>query len=370
MAEDERIYRHLWSMVPNMGTQTMKRLVEQSGSLAHAWEEASLTDLGHWLSETKGKKMYPYLQRMRDKTDPETERKRLEGMGIHLIVPEDEEYPSLLHEIHAPPRILYVRGSLEALTDAVAVVGTRKASRYGRNMTRRLSSDLAASGYAIISGLALGIDGAAHEGALEVEGTTVAVLGGGVDEATITPRRHVSLANRIIRSGGAVMSEYPPGTTPRAATFPQRNRIVSGMSRGVLVTEASARSGALITARCATQENRDVFALPGPVDQNGFRGCNQLIKEGAKLVETVDDITDELGGISFQTPEGQERSDRALPEMTETETAIYTALETEPLPHDLIAERTNIDIAKVISSLSMLELKGVVQADGAVYRLN
>ena len=228
------------------------------------------------------------ISQAREACDVEALIRFCEENGIEIVAFRDARYPARLREIDNPPRLLYVRGSF-APEDraAIAIVGTRGATRYGLDQARRLGRELAEAGFTVVSGLALGIDGAAHRGALEVGGRTLAALGGGV--AKVYPREHEDLA-RLIANSGAVFSEYHPLTSPLAGNFPARNRIVSGLSLGVLVVESPLRSGSLITARLAAEQNREVFALPGPVDRETSRGCHQLLREGAALVESVEDV--------------------------------------------------------------------------------
>lgn len=212
--------------------------------------------------------------------------------NIRTIKHGEATYPSLLAEIHDPPGVLHIRGILpEGL--AVGVVGTRLPTAYGKHVTPQIVEPLAAAGAIIVSGLAYGIDALAHEAALAVGGKTIAVLGTGVDEQSLYPQAHRKLAQRIVASGGAVISEYPPGTPGMPHHFPQRNRIIVGLSRGVVVIEARQKSGALITANLAAKENRDVFAVPGPITSTASTGPNELLAQGAKVVLSAADVMDE-----------------------------------------------------------------------------
>lgn len=224
---------------------------------------------------------------------------------IRILSIDDARYPSRLREIEGAPRVLYVRGKLQPKDRyAIAVVGTRSASTYGRAQATRIAHELVEAGFTVVSGLALGIDGCAHRGALNARGRTIAVLGGGV--TNIYPREHEDLAGRIIASGNALVSEYYPLTTPLRGNFPARNRIISGLSIGVLVVESGKRGGSLITAQFAAEQNREVFAVPGPVDRESSQGCHHLLRDGAALVETVDDIIDALAPYDVP-PQASER---------------------------------------------------------------
>jgi len=280
--------------------------------------------------------------------------------GVRAITWEDPDYPSLLREIPDPPPLLYVRGTLEPEDSwAVAVVGTRRASVYGKEVTRRLVTDLARSGITVVSGLARGIDGVAHQAALEAGGRTIAVLGCGVDR--VYPPEHRALARRIVEQG-ALVSEYPLGTPPEARNFPPRNRIISGLSLGVLITEAGRGSGALITADYAAEQGRDVFAVPGSILAAGSGGTNRLIQEGAKLVMETADILRELN-LTMAAEQAQARE--VLPE-TETEAAILAHLGAEPVHVDDLGRAVGMPIAEVTSALTLMELKGLVRQVGGM----
>lgn len=275
----------LLSTVDGVGPLTAERLIAYFGSASEVLR-ASRRDLER--VEKVGPTLARKISQAREACDVDALLRFCEENGIEIVAFRDARYPARLREIDNPPRLLYVRGSFapEDRT-AIAVVGTRGATRYGLDQARRLGRELAEAGFTVVSGLALGIDGAAHRGALEVGGRTLAALGGGV--AKVYPREHEDLA-RLVANSGAVFSEYHPLTSPLAGNFPARNRVVSGLSLGVLVVESPLRSGSLITARLAAEQNREVFALPGPVDRETSRGCHQLLREGAALVESVEDV--------------------------------------------------------------------------------
>ncbi len=214
----------------------------------------------------------------------------MQEQEMYLVLMDDKDYPPLLKEIHSPPIALFVRGTLENIRKPLAVVGTRKCSTYGKQITRTLVSELAKEGISIISGLAYGIDASAHYATLQASGNTIAVLGSGCDENTITPAPHRKLAQQIVESGGAVISEYPPGTHPTKYSFPERNRIISGISIGTLVIEAPEKSGALITSDFALNQNREVFAVPHNITNINGAGTNELIKKGSHVVTNSRDI--------------------------------------------------------------------------------
>lgn len=293
----------LLSTVDGVGPLTAERLVEYFGSASEVLR-ASRRDLER--VEKVGPTLARKISQAREACDVDALIRFCEENGIEIVAFRDARYPERLREIDNSPRLLYVRGSFapEDRT-AIAIVGTRGATRYGLDQARRLGRELAEAGFTVVSGLALGIDGAAHRGALEVGGRTLAALGGGV--AKVYPREHEDLA-RLIADSGAVFSEYHPLTSPLAGNFPARNRIVSGLSLGVLVVESPLRSGSLITARLAAEQNREVFALPGPVDRETSRGCHRLLREGAALVESVEDVLAALP--PFERPEKQTKNDK------------------------------------------------------------
>lgn len=283
---------------------------------------------------------------------------------ITTIGLNDNRYPGLLKEISSPPSILYVKGKIPA-GPAIAVVGSRLATGYGLDMAARLSRELAARGIVIVSGLALGIDTAAHKAALEVGGKTVAVLGSGLDEKSIYPAQNINLAREIVEKDGAVISEFPSKTSPLPHHFPQRNRIVSGLSLGVLVVEARQKSGALITANFALHQNREVFALPGSASSQSSAGTNKLIQQGAKLVLSADDILEELN-IETKREETKNAEEKInFNDLSGKEKIIAEIISRETLNVDKIIETTKLSASEVLAALSILEIKGIAkQADG------
>ena len=273
----------------------------------------------------------------------------------------DADYPALLREIDDPPLMLYGIGDRAVLTTPqIAIVGSRNPSPSGRDNARAFAAHLARAGLTITSGLALGIDGAAHEGALAAGGRTIAVTGTGLDR--VYPPRHRELAHRICGSG-ALLSEYALGTPPRAENFPIRNRLISGMSLGVLVVEAAIKSGSLISARLATEQGREVFAIPGSIHSPLARGCHALIRQGAKLVETANDIIEELGALAqLVTPAADPRSADAGATLAHPERELFACLGYDPVDVDTLVERSGLTPQAVSSMLLSLELHGLVAA--------
>lgn len=345
--------------VSGLGPVKFGRLLEAFGTATVAWQ-APLAD---FRAAGLDARTAEALATFRGGHDPTASYTRIRQQGIRVVTLQDADYPPLLQEIYAPPPVIFLRGTL--LPDdqlALAVVGTRGITAYGRLVTERFVSALVDNGIMIVSGLARGVDAVAHRAALQSGGRTVAVLGSGVD--TIYPSEHRSLAESII-ANGALLSEYAPGTKPERDNFPARNRLIAGMTRGTLVVEAGEVSGALITARMALEQNREVFAVPGNVTSGSSIGTNSLIRRGeAKLVTRVEDILEELNPDLVVE---QLRLVDLLPD-NELEGALLRALSAEPLHVDDLSRATALPIATVSSTLTMLEMKGSVKhAGGMVY---
>jgi len=267
---------------------------------------------------------------------------------------QDENYPKLLKKIKNAPEVIYYRGEMKSEENCFAVVGTRRFSPYGKQVALEMAGDLAEAGLIIVSGLAPGIDTFCHTAAVERRKRTIAVLGTGVDEKSIYPQSNLKLAQKILETGGALISEYPPDQRGTQFTFPQRNRIISGLSLGILVIEAKEKSGALITAHYAFEQNRKVFAIPGPIHSLNSKGCHYLIKRGAKLVESANDILKDLNLPLKELSSFYEGE-------TEEENLILNVLKEEVLDIDKIIEKTKLSAAKVASTLAILEIKGKVR---------
>lgn len=281
--------------------------------------------------------------------------------AIDILTSADPAYPRMLAEIHDPPAVLFVRGRLipdDSLS--VAIVGSRHATHYGLAQAEQLAGSLARAGLTVVSGLARGIDAAAHRGALAAGGRTVAVLGSGL--LNLYPPEHAGLAAEVA-AHGAMISEAPPHSPPVAGAFPQRNRIISGLSLGVIVVEASTQSGALISARHAMEQGREVFAVPGRIDNRLARGCHRLIRDGAKLVETVDDVLEELGPLvgPITKADGQEVRNPAELQLNELETAVLAALGDEPTTIDAVVTASRQSVPQVLATLSVLEMRRLVR---------
>ena len=339
--------------VPGVGNHLFKRLIERFGSPAAALR-APVAELGRVEGISRRT-----VDAMRSHRAPDAGRVEIEAAcrgGFRIVTLSDPAYPRLLREIPDPPPMLYVHGELEGLERPIAVVGSRHATAYGVDTTHRLCADLAAVGCTVVSGMAVGIDAAAHEGALAGGGRTVAVLGSGL--AKVYPPQHRRLFDRIA-ARGAVVSEFPIDADPEAHHFPVRNRIISGMSLGTVVVEATRNSGSLITARLAAEQNREVFAVPGSVQSFKSTGTHTLIKEGAKLVENVQDILSELG-YAAAPPDVRAVRSQTHPPLTAEETDVLGALGPYPLHIDELVRTLSIDAGTLSGILLHLELKGLV----------
>jgi DNA processing protein len=286
--------------------------------------------------------------------------------GVKVVDFLSEEYPKVLLEIPDPPPFLYTKGSLEGIEPALAIVGSRRASSYGMMTTARLAGELAGNGVTVVSGMARGVDTAAHRGALNRGGRSIGVLGCGID-VVYPPENSALFAEMAMR--GALISEFPMGTLPLAENFPRRNRIISGISRGVLVVEAAEKSGSLITAEYALEQGREVFAVPGNINFSSSRGANRLIKQGAKLVECVEDILVELPQRQGATAAGS--SPESGFSLTPQEAALYTLLAGSPLHIDDIIVKSGLTVGDVSAILLRLELKGaIMQLSGKIFAIS
>jgi len=359
------------SLIPGIGPRTQQVLLERFGSPREIL--AAPPDMLRAVSGV-GPKIAGAVFESRGDTTAEDIVERCRQQAISLLIPASEDYPRLLSEIPDPPALLYCRGRIEQRDSlAVAIVGSRRCSHYGRQQTEKLAGGLARAGMTIISGLARGIDGHAHRGAMRAGGRTIAVLATGVDE--IYPAEHEELAKEISATG-AVVSESSLGQKPLAGLFPQRNRIISGLSLGVIVVEASRKSGALHTARHAMEQGREVFAVPGRIDSPESQGCHDLIRDGAKLVTCVDDVLEELGPLiepvevpvteaenspaTTTTPPQAVHSPREL-SLSEQERRILNLVPQEPVHIDQILQRADIETSRVLSTLTVLEMKRMVR---------
>ena len=351
----------LLALTPGIGPRLRKSLLAHFGS-AEAVVSAAPSDLRAVAGI--GQKLSRNIISRRQELDLDAELRDCRENGVTVLVESQPGYPQSIRTIPDPPGVLFVRGEWKP-TDgiAVAIVGTRHATQYGLAQAERLATGLAHCGYTIVSGLARGIDAAAHRGALKANGRTIAVLGSGV--LNIYPPEHVSLANEIV-SQGALMGENPPRSPPLSGAFPQRNRIITGLSLGVIVVEASERSGALISARHAMEQGREVFAVPGRVDSRMSRGCHKLIRDGAKLVETVDDVLEELGPLATPTPVVGDAATAPIRHpgelnLNELEKTVLALVTDEPMLIDVIISGSKLPVQNVLATISVLEMRRLVR---------
>jgi len=343
-----------FTLIPRIGHVKTSQLEKHFGSLKKAWQvsPADLKRAGLDQGSVEA------INSWRPKISLDAEMEKLERYGIKAYTWHDTAYPARLKEIHDYPPVLYVRGSLLPEDEwSLAVVGTRRATVYGKQITEEIVTELARNKITVVSGLARGIDSVAHHSALEAGGRTISVFACGLDY--VYPAENGELAQRIIHQG-AIISEYPPGIRPRPDNFPRRNRIMSGISLGVLVAEAGETSGAIITANMALEQNRDVFAIPGSILSPTSRGTNKLIQEGAKLVRDCTDILEEL---NLTTISRQMEMKEVIP-ASDTESLLLQYLHAEPIHIDEVCRNSGMPIATVSSSLAMMELKGLVKQVG------
>ena len=347
-----------FNLVKGIGPAKLQALLDTFKDVSAAWQatERDLERIG-----LDRRAIATFLE-TRANVDLDAYVDQVRDAGVTLLTWESDNYPRYLREAPAPPPVLYVAGEvLEQDRWAVAVVGTRRLSSYGRQMTRELVTGLVQNNVTIVSGLARGIDGIAHKTAVEMGGRTIAVLGSGID--CLYPPEHRGLARRIIKEQrGAIISDYPLGTQPEAKNFPPRNRIISGLSLGVLVIEAGQRSGALITANFALEQNREVFAVPGNANSRASAGTNRLIQQGAKLVTAAEDILEEL---NLTMAPQQMVVQMAMPE-SEEEEALLEVMTREPSHVDELCRASGMSSAEVRSTLAILELKGMEQQVGGM----
>jgi DNA processing protein len=345
-----------FNLIKGIGSVRMQALIQHFGDLELAWTAAP-ADLAR---AGLGLKVIERVVQARQNVDLQKLWDRIESQGIKILTWEDTAYPQRLKETEQPPPILYIRGDY-LLDDvfSVAIVGTRRVTAYGRQITEELSAFLASNGITVISGLARGVDAIAHQTALKAGGRTIGVLGSGVDK--IYPPEHRALAEKMMERG-AIISDYAPGTPPDASNFPPRNRIISGLSLAVVVIEAGETSGALITAEFAAEQGREVFAVPGSILAPQSKGTNKLIQKGALPLLSVDDLMQALD----LTRVGEQKAARKIIPTDETEARLMHVLGEEPVHVDEIRNQTELPIEKVSATLALMELKGMVRQVGGM----
>lgn len=344
-------YLHALNKIEGVGSRKIKKLLTFFNSQENIWN-ANISDLKIALGENK---LAEKIFNEKSKIDPDYEWVKLEKENIRIIKLSDPEYPALLKEIHNPPYLIYTRGKLDFNQHpTIAIVGSRKYSSYGAQIAANFSCELTNAGFIIVSGLALGIDAIVHRNTLDADGKTIAVLGSSIDNQNIYPRANYQLAQDIILKDGLLLSDYPPETPASSFTFPARNRLIAGLSLGTLVIEAGEKSGALITARMALENNREVFAIPGSIFSENSTGTNNLIKNGAKLVTNLGDILEEL---NFSLKEKIKIKPSKIAENKEEE-ILLAILSDKPTHIDNIGKLSKLGTATTTSILTMMEIKG------------
>ncbi|MFH1325924.1 MAG: DNA-processing protein DprA [Candidatus Falkowbacteria bacterium] len=353
------------SCFPKFGPVRFKKIISYFPSMKSAWQ-ASLIEL-----ESAGidyNTATEFIQE-RSKINPDAETEKLMAENIKIVTIQDIDYPALLKEMPDAPPLLYYKGNLNCVKQfCLSVVGSRKYTSYGKQAVEKLVSQLAEVGMTIVSGLALGIDALAHESALQVNGSTAAILGSGINQSSIYPRANVNLAARILAQDGLLLTEFPYGTPALKHHFPQRNRIVAGLSLGTLIIEATEKSGALITARLALDYNREVFAVPGSIFSTNSQGTNKLIqKNGAQLANSADTI---LETLAIENIQASKQVQKIIPD-NPTELQLMEILNHEPVHINTLARLTKLDTATINATLITMELKGYARnMDGGNYVLS
>ena len=368
---NERDYWLGFSVFSGIGPFKFKKILKEFGTAKKAWEGENVKII-KVLSEKLGAKFIDF----RNKFSIENYLKSLKKENVWFLTLEDKHYPVLLSKIKKPPFVLYGKGlefkSWEKadLERAIGIVGARRTTHYGREVTRLFTNQLVGSGFTIVSGLAIGVDATSHKSALDNGGKTVAVLGCGVD--CCNPTENVNLYKRIIESGSTIVSELPLSHPPSKGSFPQRNRIIAGLSQAVLVTEGAEDSGSLITANYAFELGRKVFAVPGPITSSLSKGPYKLLKKGARLVTKIEDILEELKFEIRNSKSETNSKSQITKRKTENkeEEKILKILENESLHFDEIVRRSQLDSSKIGSLLSIMEIKGMVKSSGNLYSIN
>lgn len=357
---DSKFFYLLFNRVNGLGPRRLNRLLEYFETADKVWyadrdQLSKVPDIPSAIIDE--------ILTKRNQLNPVKELQRLKDQGIGVLFSDEPEYPPLLKEIFDPPKVLYYRGNPAVFGKRTfAIVGARKATHYGLSVSETIAAELAAADVCVVSGMARGIDSAAHKGALNVSGSTAAVLGCGVD--VVYPKENRKLMDEIIKTG-IVISEFPPGVSPIPGNFPQRNRIISGLSEGIMIIEAAEKSGSLITADFALEQGRDVFAVPGQVTNSLNRGAHRLIKQGARLVETAADVFEELAIEPSMLESNPKNSINGL---TLIDKKIYNIVSDVPVNSEFIIETSGISASEVLSTLLCLELQGLIkQLPGHLY---
>lgn len=360
MDKEELSYWLALCRVHSVGPSRFQKIFSYFANIKEAWHAPFIELIKTGIEE----KVAFEIQLARKTVEPEKELAEIEKEKISVVSLIDENYPQLLCHIPSPPPLLFYLGSLGNTFISLAVVGTRKMTPYGREVTYDLTYALAQQGILIVSGLALGVDAIAHQAALDAHGKTIAVLASGLDKNNIYPSSNQNLSEKILENGGALVSEYLPGIPSHKMNFPQRNRIISGLCRGTLITEAPEKSGALITAHFSLEQNREVFAVPGSIYSQNSVGVHSLLKMGARLVSTADDILE-----AYDIPKESVPKQTISPDLTHEENRVFLYLSQEPIHIDELIRASRLAPSEIVSLLVILEMKGAVKSLGnGIYR--
>lgn len=351
---EKKIYYLAISKIKGIGPARFELLLSYFGDVKKAWE----AEASEWTMALGGyNNVSEEFAKVRGKMDIQKYHEFVLSKGINYITTEDLDYPELLKEIHDPPPVLFYKGDLKKHKLNIAIVGSRKCSHYGKEVAKYISIKLAEKGVNVISGMARGIDSHSHLGALSTGGFTTAVLGSGLD--VIYPPENLGMYNKIVQTG-LVISEYHPGINPEAGNFPARNRLISGLSQGVIVVEAADKSGSLITVDFALEQGRDVFAVPGNITSKNSKGTNNLIKQGAKIITDIDAILEEYIENWSIEKGSTSKTDYNNLCLTKQEEFVLNSLDYEPTELDVLCEKTGLKANELNSLLTLLELKGLI----------
>ncbi len=360
---NDSLYLHCLGKTPGIGAEKLRRLRAHFGTFEASWH----SDHQELLTIGFSSRLADSFQQTRKKIHIQQEQEILDRHNIHLVSLDHPDYPELLTEIPNPPELLYFRGNAHPNQfPLITIVGTRKPTKYGSSIAKEFARELAKSGFSIVSGMAFGIDREAHIGTLETKNPTLAILGNGLDDTCISPQAHLGLAQSIIASGGALISDYPPGTSASTGTFPARNRIMAGMTLGTLVIESTQKSGTFITANLALEYNREVFAVPGSIYSEYSRGPHELIRRGAMLAGSVADILGALPIVKYRASSIETISTKNS-NLSQDETILLKELGSETLHIDKLVKLSTLGTSTVLSTISFLEMKGLVKNVGNMH---
>lgn len=358
MSSPDKIYYNAFNILPQIGPMRLRKLQAHFPSMQEAWNAG----FGEFIQAGLEEKVAEKIIRDRKNIDPDIEWEKLEKENLKVVTEKEDDYPESLREISSAPVILYIKGKIIPDEFCIAIVGSRKISEYGRRVTEDFARGLSQDSIALASGMAFGVDTITHHECLKQKHRTIAVLGSGLDEKSIYPSSNRQLAKEI-ENCGCIISEYPIGTPPLKQNFPARNRIISGISRGILVIEASQTSGSLITARFALEQNREVFAVPGSIYSPNSEGTNNLIKMGAKVTCKVQDILEEF---NFRLNPAIQQAKKIIPDSPEEEIVLNNLSFDEPIHIDKLAIQIQIKTASLSSLLTLMEIKGIIKDIGGM----